>query len=176
MNREKNYMKKLIIITAVLMGFIVPAKAETDYREWTRFIDKTWDCKEEIKQAGQFTGCSGFALDYMHLMEDPNTQVNWDEAPTEYQIEIQKIMGIYPGQTDQTLEQTADVIDGVMVVALDFMCHSPEGKAWIAMTMLEQSHQDQTSVAGTLIALSMMNSIFCNLPSDTDFSKIMENL
>ena len=169
-------MKRLILSIAILVGLSVPAQAETNYREWAQFIDKTWDCKDEIKQAGQFTGCSGFALDYMHLMDDPNAQVNWDEAPTEHQEEIQKIMGIYPGQTDQTAEQTAKVLDGVMVVALDFMCHSPEGKTWIALTMMEQSPKDQTSVAGTLIALSLMNSIFCNLPVDTDFSKIMENL
>lgn len=167
-------MKKLIIMTAILVGLVVPAQAETNYKEWTRFIDKIWDCKDDIQQAGQFTGCSGFALDYMHLMDDPNAQVNWDEAPTEHQEEIQKIMGIDSENPDPA--QAMKIMDGVMVVALDFMCYSPEGKAWIAMTMLEQSTQDQTSVAGTLIAMSMMNSIFCNLPVDTDFSKIMENL
>lgn len=165
-------MKKLIIIIAVVFT-TVTAHAETNYKEWTQFIDKIWDCKAEIKKAGELTGCSGFALDYMHLMDDPNAQVNWDEAPTEYQQEITRIMGIVPGQEDHA--HTMQVLDDIMVVALDFMCKSPEGKAWIVAEMVA-GQQDQTSIAGSLIALSVMNSMFCNLPVDTDFSKIFQEL
>jgi hypothetical protein len=168
-------MKKLIVSIAILVGLSVSAQAETDYREWTRFIEKTWDCKEEIKQAGRFTGCSGFSLDYMHLMEDPNAQVNWDEAPTEYQTEIARIMGIDPENPEQDPADVMRVLDGVMVVMLDFMCHSPEGKAWIVSEMVA-GQQDQTSIAGSLIGLSVMNSIFCNLPVDTNFGALLENL
>lgn len=168
-------MKKLIIITLILTGFVVPAKAETDYQELAKFIERVWDCKAEIRQAGRFTGCSGFSLDYMHLMEDPNTQFNWDEAPTEYQTEVARIVGIDPEDPEQDPADVMRVLDGVMVVALDFMCHSPEGKAWIVSEMVADK-QDQTSIAGSLIALSIMNSIFCNLPVDTNFGALLENL
>ena len=168
-------MKRLILSIAILVGLSVPAQAETDYQEWAKFIEKTWDCKAEIKQAGQFTGCSGFSLDYMHLMDDPNTKVNWDEAPTEYQTEIARIVGIDPENPEQDPADVMRVLDGVMVVALDFMCYSPEGKAWIVSEMVA-GQKDQASIAGSLIALSMMNSIFCNLPVDTNFGALLENL
>ena len=158
-------------MTAILIGLSAPAQAETDYKEWTRFIGEIWDCKAEIQEAGQFTGCSGFSLDYMHLMDgDP---VDWLDAPEKYQHKIQKIMGIDPENPQPGEEK--EIINGVMLVALDFMCESPEGKAWIVSEMAS-GVKDETSMAGTLIALSMMNSIFCNQPAGTDYSALFTNL
>ena len=163
-------MRKLIIIIAVVFT-TVTAHAETNYKEWTQFIDKIWDCKAEIQEAGKFTGCSGFSMKYMHLMDgDP---VDWLDAPEKYQDKIQKIMGIDPENPEPGQEK--EIINGVMLVALDFMCESPEGKAWI-MTEMASGVKDENSMAGTLIALSMMNSIFCNQPAGTDFSNMMGNL
>jgi len=167
-------MKRLILSIAILVGLSVPAQAETNYREWAQFIDKTWDCKDEIKQAGQFTGCSGFAIDYMHLMEDPEAVGTIADAPTEWQTQIAEIMGIDPENPDPA--QAMKIMDHVMVVALDFMCYAPEGKAWMVDAMITNDTQAQTSIASSLMAISIMNSMFCNLPVDTDFSKIMENL
>ena len=62
-------MKRLIIILTVLFTTVTAQAQEPNYRDWMKFIEKTWDCRAEIKQAGQFTGCSGFAIDYMHLMD-----------------------------------------------------------------------------------------------------------
>ena len=165
-------MKKLIIMTAILVGLSVSAQAETNYREWAQFIDKTWDCKDEIKQAGKFTGCSGFAIDYMHLMEDPEAVGTIADAPTEWQNQIAQIMGIDPENPDPA--QAMKIMDHVMVVALDFMCYAPEGKAWMVDAMIDT--QDQTSIASSLMAISIMNSMFCNLPVDTDFSQILGGL
>jgi len=167
-------MKRLILSIAILVGLSVPAQAETNYREWAQFIDKTWDCKDEIKQAGQFTGCSGFAIDYMHLMEDPEAVGTITDAPTEWQKQIQEIMGIDPENPDPA--QAMKIMDHVMVVALDFMCYAPEGKAWMVDAMISNDTQDQTSIASSLMAISIMNSMFCNLPVDTDFSKILGGL
>jgi len=167
-------MKRLILSIAILVGLSVPAQAETNYREWAQFIDKTWDCKDEIKQAGQFTGCSGFAIDYMHLMEDPEAVGTIADAPTEWQKQIQEIMGIDPENPDPA--QAMKIMDHVMVVALDFMCYAPEGKAWMVDAMITNDTQDQTSIASSLMAISIMNSMFCNLPVDTDFSKILGGL
>jgi len=167
-------MKRLILSIAILVGLSVPAQAETNYREWAQFIDKTWDCKDEIKQAGQFTGCSGFAIDYMHLMEDPEAVGTIADAPTEWQKQIQEIMGIDPENPDPA--QAMKIMDHVMVVALDFMCYAPEGKAWMVDAMISNDTQDQTSIASSLMAISIMNSMFCNLPVDTDFSKILGGL
>ena len=89
--------------------------------------------------------------------------------PDKYQKKLQKITGIEPGNLQPGQEQ--EVINGVMLVALDFMCESPEGKAWI-VTEMAAGEKDETSMAGTLIALSMMNSIFCNQPTGTDYSKL----
>ena len=167
-------MKRLILSIAILVGLSVPAQAETDYREWAQFIDKTWDCKDEIKQAGQFTGCSGFAIDYMHLMEDPEAVGTIADAPTEWQKQIQEIMGIDPENPDPA--QAMKIMDHVMVVALDFMCYAPEGKAWMVDAMISNDTQAQTSIASSLMAISIMNSMYCNLPVDTDFSKILGGL
>ena len=167
-------MKKFIVSIAILVGLSVSAQAETNYREWTRFIDKTWDCKDEIKQAGQFTGCSGFAIDYMHLMEDPEAVGTIADAPTEWQKQIQEIMGIDPENPDPA--QAMKIMDHVMVVALDFMCYAPEGKAWMVNAMISTDTQDQTSIASSLMAISIMNSMFCNLPVDTDYSQLLGNL
>jgi len=167
-------MKRLILSIAILVGLSVPAQAETNYREWAQFIDKTWDCKDEIKQAGQFTGCSGFAIDYMHLMEDPEAVGTIADAPTEWQKQIQEIMGIDPENPDPA--QAMKIMDHVMVVALDFMCYAPEGKAWMVDAMISNDTQAQTSIASSLMAISIMNSMFCNLPVDTDFSKILGGL
>jgi len=167
-------MKRLILSIAILVGLSVPAQAETNYREWAQFIDKTWDCKDEIKQAGQFTGCSGFAIDYMHLMEDPEAVGTITDAPTEWQKQIQEIMGIDPENPDPA--QAMKIMDHVMVVALDFMCYAPEGKAWMVDAMISNDTQAQTSIASSLMAISIMNSMFCNLPVDTDFSKILGGL
>ena len=167
-------MKRLILSIAILVGLSVPAQAETNYREWAQFIDKTWDCKDEIKQAGQFTGCSGFAIDYMHLMEDPEAVGTIADAPTEWQKQIQEIMGIDPENPDPA--QAMKIMDHVMVVALDFMCYAPEGKAWMVDAMISNDTQAQTSIASSLMAISIMNSMFCNLPVDTDFSQLLGNL
>ena len=167
-------MKRLILSIAILVGLSVPAQAETNYREWAQFIDKTWDCKDEIKQAGQFTGCSGFAIDYMHLMEDPEAVGTITDAPTEWQKQIQEIMGIDPENPDPA--QAMKIMDHVMVVALDFMCMAPEGKAWMVNAMIPNDTQDQTSIASSLMAISIMNSMFCNLPVDTDYSQLLGNL
>jgi len=167
-------MKRLILSIAILVGLSVPAQAETNYREWAQFIDKTWDCKDEIKQAGQFTGCSGFAIDYMHLMEDPEAVGTIADAPTEWQKQIQEIMGIDPENPDPA--QAMKIMDHVMVVALDFMCYAPEGKAWMVDAMISNDTQDQTSIASSLMAISIMNSMFCNLPVDTDYSQLLGNL
>ena len=167
-------MKKFIVSIAILVGLSVSAQAETNYREWTRFIDKIWDCKDEIKQAGQFTGCSGFAIDYMHLMEDPEAVGTIADAPTEWQKQIQEIMGIDPENPDPA--QAMKIMDHVMVVALDFMCYAPEGKAWMVNAMISTDTQDQTSIASSLMAISIMNSMFCNLPVDTDYSQLLGNL
>ena len=156
---------------AILIGLVTSAQAEPNYKEWTKFIDKTWDCKAEIQKAGKFTGCSGFAMDYMHLMD--GQPIDWFEAPEKYQNKIQKIMGIDPDNPQPGEEK--EIINGVMLVALDFMCESPEGKAWIVSEMAS-GVKDETSMAGTLIALSMMNSIFCNQPSGTDYSALFTNL
>ena len=167
-------MKRLILSIAILVGLSVPAQAATNYREWAQFIDKTWDCKDEIKQAGQFTGCSGFAIDYMHLMEDPEAVGTIADAPTEWQKQIQEIMGIDPENPDPA--QAMKIMDHVMVVALDFMCYAPEGKAWMVDAMISNDTQDQTSIASSLMAISIMNSMFCNLPVDTDYSQLLGNL
>ena len=167
-------MKRLILSIAILVGLSVPAQAETNYREWAQFIDKTWDCKDEIKQAGQFTGCSGFAIDYMHLMEDPEAVGTIADAPTEWQKQIQEIMGIDPENPDPA--QAMKIMDHVMVVALDFMCYAPEGKAWMVDAMISNDTQAQTSIASSLMAISIMNSMFCNLPVDTDYSQLLGNL
>ena len=164
-------MKKLISTMAILIGLATSAQAEHNYKEWTKFIDKVWDCKAEIQEAGKFTGCSGFSLDYMHLMD--GEAVDWLDAPEKYQHKIQKIMGIDPENPQPGQEK--EIINGVMPVALDFMCESPEGKAWIVSEMAS-GVKDETSMAGTLIALSMMNSIFCNQPADTDYSALFSNL
>jgi len=166
-------MKKLIIIILTVV-FTASAQAETNYKEWTQFIGKVWDCKAEIKKAGKFTGCSGFAMDYMHLMDDPDATISWDQAPTEYQEEIQRIIGIDLPLGDDTSAETMKITNDVMLVALDFICEAPEGKAWMIQSMTQET--DQTSIAGTLIGLSLMNSIFCNQPADTDFSKILGGL
>ena len=165
-------MKKLIIILTVLFT-TVTAHAEPNYKEWTKFIDKIWDCKAEIKQAGKFTGCSGFAIDYFHLMDanDPGNQ--WVNMPEKYQKKIQKITGIEPGNLQPGQEK--EVINGIFLVALDFMCESPEGKAYL-VSEIASGVKDETSVVGNLIALSMMNSLFCNQPADTDYSALFSNL
>lgn len=168
------YKKTLIVLTVILGVLITSAQAETNYKEWTQFIGKTWDCKDEIKQAGKFTGCSGFAIDYMHLMEDPEAVGTIADAPTEWQKQIQEIMGIDPENPDPA--QAMKIMDHVMVVALDFMCYAPEGKAWMVNAMISNDTQDQTSIASSLMAISIMNSMFCNLPVDTDFSQILGNL
>ena len=152
-------MKKLIIMTAILLGLSVSAQADEQIDSIIKSMKMIKSCGEEITAKNQFTGCS---QDIPLMLDMAETGTGNPSAIMDMMVPL--TANLEANRSDPALQEflkdfTADsFLINLNPVVLDFMCKTAPGRKYLLASM------GDTDDGTALMAMSMFEGMFCKDP------------